>query len=67
MEQPKEMSEIMEDNLQGRITETKICLRRISIADFFELILPSLERFVGWIQKAVDWLSGLDEGNKKEL
>lgn len=62
----KEMSEVMEDNLQGRITKLKSALEGLAL-QIFELILPSLERFVGWIQKAVDWLSGLDEGTKRNI
>ncbi len=62
----KEMSEVMEDNLQGRITKLKSALEGLAL-QIFELMLPSLERFVGWLQKTVDWLSGLDEGTQRNI
>ena len=62
----KEMSEIMEDNLQGRITKLKSALEGLAL-QIFELMLPSLERFVDWLQRTVDWLSGLDEGTQRNI
>lgn len=62
----KEMSETMEDNLQGRITKLKSALEGLAL-QIFELMLPSLERFVDWLQKTVDWLSGLDEGTQRNI
>lgn len=62
----KEMAEIMEDNLQGRIKKLKSALEGLAL-QIFELMLPSLEKFVEWLQKVVDWLSGLDEGTKMNI
>ena len=34
---------------------------------FGQLLLPILEKVVGWVQSAVDWLNGLDQGTKETI
>ena len=59
-----EMSETMQDNLQGRMTILKSNVEGLAIS-FGNLLMPMIEKVIGWIQQAVDWLNGLDEGTKE--
>ena len=60
----KEMADVMQENLQGRITKLKSALEGLGIK-IFEIMLPYAEKMVGVIQKLVDWLDGLDLGTQK--
>jgi TP901 family phage tail tape measure protein len=58
------MAETMQDNLAGQLTILKSQLEELAIS-FGELLMPSIRMIVGWVQKLVDWLNGMDEGTKK--
>lgn len=58
------MAETMQDNLAGQLTILKSRLEELAIS-FGELLMPSIRMIVGWVQKLVDWLNGMDEGTKK--
>ena len=60
------MAETMQDNLAGQLTILKSQLEELAIS-FGELLMPSIRMIVGWVQKLVDWLNGLDEGTKKVI
>ena len=60
------MAETMQDNLAGQLTILKSQLEELAIS-FGELLMPSIRMIVGWVQKLVDWLNGMDEGTKKVI
>ena len=60
----QQMADTQLDNLQGQITILKSALEGLAIS-FGELLLPAIKMIVGWVQKFVDWLNGMDEGTKK--
>ena len=60
----QQMADTQLDNLQGQITILKSALEGLAIS-FGELLLPAIKTIVGWVQKFVDWLNGMDEGTKK--
>ena len=60
----QQMADTQLDNLQGQITILKSALEGLAIS-FGELLLPAIKIIVGWVQKFVDWLNGMDEGTKK--
>ena len=60
----QQMADTQLDNLQGQLTILKSALEGLAIS-FGELLLPAIKIIVGWVQKFVDWLNGMDEGTKK--
>ena len=62
----QQMADTQLDNLQGQITILKSALEGLAIS-FGELLLPAIKMIVGWVQKFVDWLNGMDEGTKKVI
>lgn len=60
----QQMADTQLDNLQGQFTLLKSALEGLAIS-FGELLMPAIKNIVGWVQKFVDWLNGLDEGTKK--
>ena len=60
------MAETMQVNLAGQLTILKSQLEELAIS-FGELLMPSIRMIVGWVQKLVDWLNGMDEGTKKVI
>lgn len=60
----QQMADTQLDNLQGQITILKSALEGLAIS-FGEILLPAIKTIVGWVQKFVDWLNGMDEGTKK--
>ena len=60
----QQMADTQLDNLQGQLTILKSALEGLAIS-FGELLLPAIKTIVGWVQKFVDWLNGMDEGTKK--
>lgn len=60
----QQMADTQLDNLQGQLTILKSALEGLAIS-FGELLMPAIKLIVGWIQKFVDWLNGMDEGTKK--
>lgn len=60
----QQMADTQLDNLQGQITILKSALEGLAIS-IGELLLPAMKVIVGWVQKFVDWLNGMDEGTKK--
>ncbi|MFO3714808.1 phage tail tape measure protein [Oribacterium sp. P9] len=60
----QQMADTQLDNLQGQITILKSALEGLAIS-FGELLMPAIKQIVGWVQKFVDWLNGMDEGTKK--
>ena len=62
----QQMADTQLDNLQGQITILKSALEGLAIS-FGELLMPAIKMIVGWVQKFVDWLNGMDEGTKKVI
>lgn len=62
----KDMSEIMMDNLNGRLTILKSTLEETAIG-FGELLMPAIEDVVGWIKDLLDWVNSLDEDTKNMI
>src|SRR5699024_373064 len=62
----KKMSDIMEDNVKGRVTKLKSALEGLAI-DGFKLALPYIEKFVGGLQKTVDWLANLNPETQETI
>ncbi len=60
----QQMADTQLDNLQGQLTILKSALEGLAIS-FGELLMPAIKTIVGWVQKFVDWLNGMDEGTKK--
>ena len=60
----QQMADTQLDNLQGQLTILKSALEGLAIS-FGELLMPAIKMIVGWVQKFVDWLNGMDEGTKK--
>ena len=60
----QQMADTQLDNLQGQITILKSALEGLAIS-IGELLMPAIKQIVGWVQKFVDWLNGMDEGTKK--
>lgn len=56
----KEISDTMNDNLSGQLTELNSQVEGLMI-QFVDLVLPYLKRGVEWLSKACDWVAGLDE------
>ena len=62
----QQMADTQLDNLQGQLTILKSALEGLAIS-FGELLMPAIKQIVGWVQKFVDWLNGMDEGTKKVI
>lgn len=62
----QQMADTQLDNLQGQLTILKSALEGLPIS-FGELLMPAIKQIVGWVQKLVDWLNGMDEGTKKVI
>lgn len=60
----QQMADTQLDNLQGQLTILKSALEGLAIS-FGELLMPAIKQIVGWVQKFVDWLNGMDGGRKK--
>lgn len=54
------MAEIMQDNLEGRVTKMKSKLQELGI-QIGEKLIPIIEKVVDWISSLIDWFSGLDD------
>jgi TP901 family phage tail tape measure protein len=62
----KEMSDMMQNNLKGRWEEFKSGLEEAAL-QIYDLLLPSLEKWLAKGQAFIDWFQGLDEGTKKTI
>ena len=62
----QQMADTQLDNLQGQITILKSVLEGLAIS-FGELLMPAIKQIVGWVQKFVDWLNGMNDGTKKVI
>ena len=62
----QQMADTQLDNLQGQITILKSALEGLAIS-FGELLMPAIKQIVGWVQKFVDWLNGMNDGTKKVI
>ncbi len=60
------MSKEMQDNLQGRLTELKSAIEGAAL-QFYEAMLPALEKVVAITQKAVDWFAKLSPKTKQTI
>ena len=60
------MSKEMQDNLKGRLTELKSAVEGAAL-QLFDALLPSLEKIVAGVQKAVDWFAKLSPEVKSTL
>lgn len=57
------MADIMQDNLEGRITKMKSKLQELGI-QVGEKLIPIIEKVVGWISDLIDWFNGLDDSTQ---
>ena len=62
----EDMAETMQDNLAGQVTILKSQLSELAIS-FSDLLMPAIRKIVGVVQKFVDWLNSLSEGQKKVI
>lgn len=62
----KEMAEIMEGNLKGKINNIKSALEEAGLK-IYNVMLPSLESLADKIQSAVDWFNNLDESTQRNI
>ena len=62
----QQMADTQLDNLQGQITILKSALEGLAIS-FGELLMPAIKQIVGWVQKFVDWLNGMNDSTKKVI
>ncbi len=62
----KEMAEIMEGNLKGKINNIKSALEEAGLK-IYNVMLPSLESLADKIQSAVDWFNNLDESSQRNI
>lgn len=62
----QEMADTMNDNLSGQLTLLKSQLESLALS-FGEMIIPVLRDVVSGLQKVVDWLNSLDEGQRKAI
>ena len=60
------MAEVMQDNLNGAITNLKSGMEEMAISIGTALI-PVIEKLVGFIQGLVNWFNGLSEGTKETI
>ena len=59
----EQMANTQLDNLQGQMTILKSALEGVAIG-FGELLIPVVKDVVGWLQKLLDWINGLNEDQK---
>lgn len=59
----KEMAEIMQNNLNGKLTVLKSSVEEAGIS-LGHALIPAIEQVTGVIQGAVNWFNGLDESQK---
>ena len=57
------MADIMQDNLEGRITKMKSKLQELGI-QVGEKLIPIIEKVVGWISDVIDWFNSLDDSTQ---
>ena len=60
----QDMAETQLDNLTGQLTILKSGIEAVAIA-FGNLLMPMIKSIVAVMQKFVDWVNSLDEGQKK--
>lgn len=60
------MANTMLNNLSGQLTILKSALEGAAIA-FGDLLMPLIRDLVGLLQKAVDWVNNLTEGQKETI
>lgn len=60
------MAQTMLDNLDGQVTILKSTLESLAIS-IGDILLPYIKSFVEKLQSLVEWLNGLDDGQKKML
>jgi len=60
------MSEIMEDNLQGRLTKLKSAAEETAIK-FYDTMKPAMESVTKAAQKLAEWLGKLSPGTVKVI
>jgi TP901 family phage tail tape measure protein len=62
----QEMSDVMQDNLQGEITKLKSAMEGLAI-DFGKILIPALSDVVEKTNEGVTWFSELDEETKEMI
>lgn len=60
------MADIMQDNLEGRITQMKSKLQELGI-QIGEKLIPIIEKVVGWISDLIDWFNSLDDDTQEVI
>lgn len=62
----KNMAEVMQDNLAGQLTILKSQLQELAIS-FGDVMVPSIRKAVGWLQKQITAFSKMDTSTKKAI
>lgn len=62
----KEMSDTMQNNLQGKLTNLRSALEELAIK-IFDALEPALSSLIDNIQNLVDWMNGLSKGAQKTI
>lgn len=62
----KNMADIMQDNLNGRITILKSNLEGLAI-QLGELIIPYVEKVVAFLQRLIAWFAGLNSAQQQNI
>ena len=62
----KEMSDIMGDNLQGKLKSLESSFEGVKIA-VGEILIPVIEKFVEGLTNVFTWFNELDDGSKKMI
>lgn len=62
----QKMADVMQDNLEGRITILKSNLEGLAI-QLGELIIPYVEKVVAFLQKLIAWFAGLSSAQQENI
>lgn len=61
-----DMADTMQDNLNGQLTIMKSQLEGVAIS-FGNVLAPAISKIISKIQKFLDWLNSLDEGQRNMI
>lgn len=62
----QKMADTMQNNLSGKLTKLKSALKELAIS-FGNLLIPGIEKAIGFIQGLVDKLNSLDDGQRETI
>src|SRR5699024_7307747 len=62
----KDMAEIMQDNLNGALTELSSAFEGVQIA-LGSALIPAIRTVAEWFTKLADWFNGLSDSTKSAI